>query len=372
MANLDGGHYFLTVLAPVQTDPMPDLQSRRDPNLGYSRSHRLILANRLSLLPTGRQDSALPKTAWPSPFSLNTLNHFARFAIVDAPRFNGRISGDGLLAAVRSTQLLKAQPDDRLTTPFLLFGADFDAHGLSEAQALRRYTDRLWETMAEELTSVFQHCYGFEKVDNAAAFHDYIRKCRVETSRPFNDYWADGLKAGNMWPAVITVIAGGFAAVVGLGAWLVALAWFLTGKLMTMTFVDGNLLRPLMTKAQWPQGMHWPTWLPWGSSNPWGTAEWLVDLPIMALIVGFVTLKLLHMFGRTPFPTAPDSDLPSILKGIYLQQNFTRFAIEAQGLDEEALHARFGAFLKDAQPGELVKPTLKPGTAYANIAEGSK
>jgi hypothetical protein len=345
--NLDGGHYFLTVLAPVRTEQMPDLASRQDPNRGYSRSHRLILAQRLALLPTGRQDGGLPDEAWPSPFSRNSLNHFARMAIVDAPHFNGRISGDGLAAAVLKTQLLKAQPDDRLSTPFLLFGADFDAQGLSEAQALRRYTDQLWETMSAELTSIFEHCYGFENVNNAASFHAYICKCQVETSRPFNDYWADGLKAGNMWPALILVGLGAVVAAACLGAWLIGLLVLAGGWLLKM--------QPL-----WPPPGHL------------GTVGWLIGLPLAGLFIGFVTLKLLHLFGKTPFPTTPDADLPSVLKGLYLQQHFTHLAIDAQGMDDNALHARFGAFLKSTRPSDLAQPTLKPGAAQANTREVTK
>ena len=37
MPNLDGGHYFLTVLAPIRTDTMID------PIIGRSRSHRHLL-----------------------------------------------------------------------------------------------------------------------------------------------------------------------------------------------------------------------------------------------------------------------------------------------------------------------------------------
>ena len=31
--------------------------------------------------------------------------------------------------------------------------------------------------------------------------------------------------------------------------------------------------------------------------------------------------------AQAPLPTAPDSDLPSVLKALYLQQRFTDFAI---------------------------------------------
>ena len=341
MPNFDGGHYFLTVLAPVRTEPLPDFKDQE----GYTRSHPTALAQRLALLPTGRQSDGLPSDAWPSPFSRNTLNHFTRFAIIEDPHFNGRVSGDALVTAVagalnlKSGQPLRAQPDDRLTTPFLLFAADFDAQGLSAAEGLRAYATALWTTMANELTSVFAHCYGFEKVDSADTFHDYLRKCQIETTRPFNDYWADGLKAGNMWPALGVFGLAAAMSVIGLGAWLLALTVFGGGKLLDM--------QPL-----WPQ------------SGPFGVIGWLVALPIAAWLVGFIGLKLLDRFGSTPFPTAPDSDLPSVLKGLFLQQHFTHLAIDVQGLDDAALHARFGAFLSATHPSGA-EPSLKPGAIHA-------
>ena len=341
MPNLDGGHYFLTVLAPVRIEPLPDFKGKA----GYTRSHPAALAQQLALLPTGPQNDGMPSYAWPSPFSRNTLNHFTRFAIIEAPHFNGRVSGDALATAVagalnlKSGQPLRAQPDDRLSTPFLLFAADFDAQGKSGTDGLRAYATALWTTMADELTSIFAHCYGFENVHSADAFYDYVRKCQIETTRPFNDYWADGLKAGNMRPALFIFGAAAAMSVIGLGAWLIALVSFAGGKLLGM--------QPL-----WPQ------------SGPLGAIGWLVALPIAAWLIGFIGLKLLDRFGKTPFPTAPGSDLPSVLKGLFLQQHFTKLAIDVQGLDDGALHARFGAFLNATRPAQP-QPALKPGAIQA-------
>ena len=68
--------------------------------------------------------------------------------------------------------------------------------------------------------------------------------------------------------------------------------------------------------------------------------------------------------GPAPFPTAPGSDLPTVLKSLYLQQHFTRFAIEAQGLSDAELHNRFGAFLTAGKPGSA-SPTQPPGEVRA-------
>jgi len=70
--------------------------------------------------------------------------------------------------------------------------------------------------------------------------------------------------------------------------------------------------------------------------------------------------------GAKPFPTAPDGNLLSILKALYVQKVFTRFAIDNQALavDQQAagaLHAAFGNFLAQHQPSSLDSPTQPPG-----------
>ncbi len=65
----------------------------------------------------------------------------------------------------------------------------------------------------------------------------------------------------------------------------------------------------------------------------------------IAVLVAYGAYRWTSRRGAAPLPTAPGCDLPSVLKSLYLQQHFTRFAIEAQGLTDAQLHARFGAFL---------------------------
>jgi hypothetical protein len=65
--------------------------------------------------------------------------------------------------------------------------------------------------------------------------------------------------------------------------------------------------------------------------------------------------------GMKPFPTAPNSDLKSVLKAIYLQQRFVEFAVENQGKSADDLYRGFGGFLVQHQPTNLEGPTQKPG-----------
>lgn len=339
MPNLDGGHYFLTVLAPVRTDRLDD----RIP--GRSRSHRSQLAQKLALLAAGRQTAASPADAWPSPFAANRLNHFVRMVIIDAPPFNGRNAGDTLLDQLQGRLPLDPQPVDRLTTPFLLFAADFDAPG-DGPTALRAYADALWATMAADLRVIFGHCLGFDAVDDAAGFHAYLERCQIETTMPFNDYWAEGLKVSSTKPPVSALKAAGIVAGGAVAVWLLAL---LADGLLTLYGAGGGFAARIAAVVGWGALL----------------------IPVVIVLVMLV-LWLLYGWvlrrGALPFAAAPGSDLPTVLKALYLQQQFTRFAVDAQGLDAAALHARFGTFLAATQPADTAAPTQRPGVVAAESA----
>ena len=63
-------------------------------------------------------------------------------------------------------------------------------------------------------------------------------------------------------------------------------------------------------------------------------------LGLLAFALGIYALYrfILHR-GQKPLPTAPGSDLPSVLKALYLQRHFARFAIDQQGVTDAGLHA---------------------------------
>ncbi len=343
MPNLDGGHYFLTVLAPIRVDIMIDPDE-----IGRSRSHRQLLAQKLALLPTGKQTAETPPNAKPSPFSLNSLNHLARFVIIHGPAFNGRMSGDALVSAVRSVNPLAPQPVDQLGTPFLLFAADIDAQ--ADGDALRAYTDQLWATMKRDLTIIFGHCVGFDGIDSADGFCAYIKRCQIETTMPFNDYWPDGLDVKGK------TLALGALKPVGIAAAGATVLWFAVLLLHGVFAVFG--LRNAF--AQWI-----------ASAATWGVVV-VPLLILLALLAAWGLYRRIFRQGMTPFPTAPGSDLPSVLKSLFIQQHFTRFAIEAQGLDDAALHARFGAFLGATRPDDVAAPTQQPGEIRAPAAEWAR
>ncbi|MGY2996923.1 hypothetical protein [Mesorhizobium sp. URHB0026] len=338
MPNHDGGHYFLTVLAPIRVETMDG------PVVGRSYAYRQRLAQKLALIPTGRQTAESPMDGWRSPFSFNTLNHFARFVIIDGPAFNGRVSGDSLVGIVRGINPLAPQPVDHLSGPYLLFAADIDAPGKDGDAALRAYTLVLWATMEKDLKDIFGNCDGFDGVDTADKFHAYIRRCQIETSMPFNDYWAGKLDVGD---GNLPVGAVKSTAVVAGGAivlWLAAL--LLNGLFAMFGAVHG-----------------FASWV--AAAAAWGAivVPLLIAVALLALAV-YATYCSIRRRAMKPFATAPDSDLPSVLKALAVQQHFTRFAIGAQGLDPDVLYARFGDFLSMIEPGEQT-PMQQPGEIRA-------
>ena len=142
------------------------------------------------MLPTAQVGVTTQDDEARSPFTRNTMTHLARFVLIDAPPYNGRVSGDLLLAKLRQVDPTVHQPVDSWPTPYLLFAADFDAPDGSDT-SLRVFTDTLWATMRPELTRIFACCYGFDaaSITTAEAFFRYVKACQVETTFPFNDYW---------------------------------------------------------------------------------------------------------------------------------------------------------------------------------------
>lgn len=343
MPDHDGGHYFLTVLAPIRTELM---QSEKP---GRSHSHLHRLAQKLALLPTGQQTAApLPPGAWKSKFASNTQNHFARFVIVPGPAYNGRLSCDTLLGLLRGTDPLKPQAVDRLRTPYLLFAADIDASDDPDT-ALRAYTDTLWATMRADLEVIFGHCEGFDGVDTDESFYGYIRKCQVETTMPFNDYWPVQFPVGNRALPTTSLKWMGIVAALALVVWLAAL---LLNGVFAVLGVDNAAVRLVAKTAAWGA----------------------IVVPLLLCLVVLVTYGLLRWIrkqGRGSLPAAPGSDLPTVLKSLYLQQHFTRFAIEAQGLSDADLHARFAAFLAAVKPAKAT-PTQPPGDVSAPDVEWAR
>jgi hypothetical protein len=289
------------------------------------------LRKRLSMLPTAAQTPDCG--GGQSPFARNLRNHFARFVIVDAVAYNGRTERNTLVNAALSTVLTAAQPQDHLQCPFLLLAVDFDAKDGSDRER-DSYLIELWQTMGKELRDIFQFCEGFDpgKMDGPT-FAAYLARCQLETTMSFNDYYVDPPNLPS-WPYKKALIA-----VVG----VLALALIAA---IVLPIVG------LFSPAAWVR-----------------TGFWLSVLGVVAM----AALLALAFFsvtaaGRRPFPTAPDSNLPTVLKALHLQRAFTRFVIDHQmqaaGTDAasaQQLYDDFKAFVAANRPDDLAGPTQAPG-----------
>lgn len=331
MPNYDGGHYFLTMLAPVRGGTMPD----RD-----RFSWRQTLRARLAELPNSQVGVTTKDDEAQSPFTRNTMTHLARFVVIDAPPYNGRVSGDSLLAKLRQVDPTVHQPVDAFPTPYLLFAADFDAADGSDA-ALRKFTDTLWATMRPELTDIFACCYGFDAatVTSAEDFFRYVKACQVETTFPFNDYWRPAelkqMPKDLALPTRALGVVGQYAKpiVAALGLWALCFLYAAVGP---------------------AGGLH--------AAASW-VARWGGLVVLLALLgIGGYLLLLYNAFktrAKQSFPRG--AQLPDVLKSIYLQQRFLEFVIENQGRPPAALHAAFGQFLQEHDPANEATPTQPPG-----------
>ena len=305
MANFDGGHYFLTILAPIKRDGFVDVEGGR-------RSHTQVVRDILSSLPTAQQSLASEGSGMNSPFTRVPGTHFARFVVIDDLRYNGRKHSDAIYDRIFSVKLSVPQKVDHLNHSYLLLAIDFDAASGDDSE-LRSYTDLLWQNMELELRTIFQHCLGFETVDNDASLFDYLKRCQVETTMPFNDYWIEAPPKPKLHAHMIAV--SGLIAAAALGLYF--------GSLWT-----------------------------WGGGSLFG-------LTILVLLA--VNLGLVVHAGLTPVPTAPHSDLKSVLKALYVQQIFVRFAIDNQDASDEELHQAFGRFCDEHKPYEIETPSQQPG-----------
>ena len=82
-------------------------------------------------------------------------------------------------------------------------------------------------------------------------------------------------------------------------------------------------------------------------------------------------IRLVTSRGMQPFPANPDATLPRVLKGLYLQQAFVRFALDKQGGSQIARGAAFRAFLRDVRPADLAAPTQPPGVVRSRFAKAA-
>lgn len=72
-------------------------------------------------------------------------------------------------------------------------------------------------------------------------------------------------------------------------------------------------------------------------------------------------MKKCQLSAALFFVGANDDPLPEQLKALYLKREFTRFALENQGLEASVVRANYQAFIRRVAPDTLAAPTWEPG-----------
>jgi hypothetical protein len=317
MPNFDTGTLFYTGLFPVDLRPT----RRKDESI---TSHSHLLREVLGSLPNYSPED---RAALPSPFSRDSRTHFARLAIIDDPAFEGRVSGDALLDAARGINPSKHQPVDHLSRSWLIFVADADAKDGSDGSR-DLWARGLWDAMQPELRAIFRHCLGFRKVETGEDFAAYLAKGQIETTMSFHDYWIDPPNLPDLsmqritWTILLPALIGALA-----------VAWW-----------------------RW-RPWHWPGW----------PLDWCgILLVLLGALVGlaigiWLIIRTISSRGAKAWPAGADADLPSVLKSLHVQREFTRFAIANQAAAPADLHSAFGRFIDEVKPADVTGPTQKAG-----------
>jgi hypothetical protein len=337
MPTYDGGYCFLTALLPISTQYVV--------RTGDTESSPVELVREaLSQLAPAHQSP--PTMNGPdSPFAHDGKTHFVRLVVIDSAIFNGRMPTNAILD--QSDRLI-AQPVDELNCPYLMVVIDIDAP-TGDATEVRRYLEGLWKRSAEEIKPVFKHCFGFPKEADDKDFAEYVMARQIDTTMPFNDYRPDDtpLKA----PPARVSNSGLFRVVklaaIAIYALLFAALYFLCDRLGLI--VD----RTAATAAD--------IWY-----YVWPVVFFLeigVLIALSGLILGACLFALVNARASKRFPFKPGSDLPSVLKALYLQREFGAFVIAAQNnrLTDAQLQASFAAFVTTHLPDQNRQPTQDAG-----------
>ena len=330
MLDLDSGHIFLTTMAPIKPGSPPD-----NPQSSYEQRVRIALAK----LPTANQSPATVDDKFNSPFARNMRNHLARMFVLNDTIYNGRITQNPLVAQLEGNKQIVPQHVDRLNAPYLVFCADVDAieqdgaplpdtlTAEQQRQVRASYARTLWSTMEEELRDVYSNCFGFEAVTTADDFAAYLERCHVETTMPFHDYYLD-IESAKFHNLPVKPLLYGVLAPLAFGA-LVLVLWLLGAKHV-----------PILGWAALP--------------------TWIISI-LLGAGLAYLAVKFAIANGEKPLAPAKYDDLPSVLKALYIQQKFSNFFIESQGLPPDELHAAFGAFVREHEPQNRHHKTQKPG-----------
>jgi hypothetical protein len=160
MTNVSGNAYALTVLSPIM--------SGRIGEVGYSDAVRDRLEN-WNLLEN-------------SPMAKVPQTYLCRYFILDdvytesLPGASVFDTFSDVLPVVPNRVRQGVLPaEEHLKSKYLVFSTNF--HG-----DLDSYLHGMWMAIGPDIKRIWQYCYGFDQVDDAAGFADYIKKCQLNVA----------------------------------------------------------------------------------------------------------------------------------------------------------------------------------------------
>lgn len=175
--NKNGNAFALTMLCPIK------------PNFEKNRIYADLIRDQLE--------------TWNlraiSPFAKVPNTYLCRFFVLDDVYIES-LPGGGIWDTLPDIRILTSNEErlaalphpDHLQSSYLVFTSNL--HG-----DLDTYLSDMWQTMGVEIKSLWQYCYGFEGVKDAASFVAYAHKCCLDASLFFvgsnDDSLADQLKA---------------------------------------------------------------------------------------------------------------------------------------------------------------------------------
>lgn len=175
--NKNGNAYALTMLCPIK------------PNFEKNRIYADLIRDQLESWNLGGK----------SPFAKVPNTYLCRFFVLDDVYIES-LPGASIWDTLSDIRILTSNEErlaalphpDHLQSRYLVFTSNL--HGNLDA-----YLSGMWQSIEVEIKSIWQYCYGFEGVNDAASFVAYAHKCCVDASLFFvgsnDDSLADQLKA---------------------------------------------------------------------------------------------------------------------------------------------------------------------------------
>jgi len=161
-SNISGNAYALTILSPIKDgftqDEIAYADIVRARLQGWNAEHN-------------------------SPMALVPQTYLCRYFVLDDVYLESLPGGSAIdtlvdwLPFVPDTLRRWAWPkEDHLKSRYLVFSCNF--HGGPKAD-LDGYLRGMWNAIGDRIKEIWGYCHGFDQVDNADKFIDYMKKCQL-------------------------------------------------------------------------------------------------------------------------------------------------------------------------------------------------